>query len=138
MRYGERSRFVKAERYISDNKVNMEMHGDMNGFDALTPLDEQTGIITPASLHFVSSHGNAPPDIDPQKHRLMIHGMVDRPLIFTMEELKRLPSVTRIHYIECRANSPRSGEERTRRSAFSAAQRSWCESRSDLGSGGKR
>jgi len=113
MRYGERSRFVKAERYISDNKVNMEMHGDMNGFDALTPLDEQTGIITPSSLHFVSSHGNAPPDIDPQKHRLMIHGMVERPLIFTMEELKRLPSITRIHYIECRANSPRAGEERT-------------------------
>jgi len=39
--------------------------------------------------------------------------MVERPLIFTMEELKRLPSITRIHYIECRANSPRAGEERT-------------------------
>ncbi len=34
----------------------------------------------------------------------MIHGMVDNPLVFTMEELKRLPSVTRMHFIECAGN----------------------------------
>jgi sulfane dehydrogenase subunit SoxC len=43
-------------------------------------------------------------EIDPQEHRLMIHGMVDRPLTFTMEDLKRLPSVTRLHFIECAGN----------------------------------
>ena len=41
----------------------------------------------------------------PGEHRLLIHGMVDRPLIFTMEELKRLPSVSRIHFLECAGNS---------------------------------
>ena len=44
------------------------------------------------------------PDVDPKEHRLMIHGMVDRPLTFTMDDLKRLPSVTRIHFIECAGN----------------------------------
>ena len=113
MAYGRRSRFVKTGRITYDNKVNMRMHGDRNGFDALTPLGEQMGSITPAPLHFISSHGNAPPDIDPAKYRLMIYGMVERPLVLTLEELKRLPSVSRIHYIECQANNPRPGEQRT-------------------------
>ena len=113
MAYGKRSRFVETGRMTLDNKVNMQMHGDPNGFDALTPLGEQMGIITPAPLHFISSHGDAPPDIDPARHRLMIHGMVERPLVFTMEELKRLPSVSRTHFIECLANRPQPGAERT-------------------------
>jgi sulfane dehydrogenase subunit SoxC len=45
------------------------------------------------------------PEIDPQQHRLLIHGMVDRPLIYTMDELKRFPSVSRIYFLECNANS---------------------------------
>ena len=113
MAYGGRSRFVDAGRIILDTKVNMQMHGDPNGFDALTPLGEQIGILTPAPLYFISSHGDAPPDIDPARHRLMIHGMVERPLVFTMEELKRLPSVSRICFIECLANRPVPGEART-------------------------
>ena len=62
-------------------------------------------MITPSSLHYMAAHrGLFLPDIDPKEHRLMIHGMVDRPLIFTMDELKRLPSVTRMHFIECLGN----------------------------------
>ena len=54
------------------------------------------GVITPSSLHHVATtRGSFIPDIDPREHRLMIHGMVDRPLIFTMDDLMRLPSVTR-------------------------------------------
>ncbi len=113
MLYGERSRFVRTMRTRLGNKVNMTMHGSADGYDALTPLAEQEGIITPAPLHFVSSHGNPPPDIDPSSHRLMIHGMVDRPLVFTLAELKRLPSVSRIMFIECLANRPTPGAERT-------------------------
>jgi sulfane dehydrogenase subunit SoxC len=71
----------------------------------LTPLQDSVGIITPSSLHYVATHrGSFVPEIDPNEHRLMIHGMVDRPLIFTMAELKRLPSVSRIHFIECLGN----------------------------------
>ena len=66
-------------------------------------------MITPSSLHFVgTTRGSFIPDIDPLEHRLMIHGMVDRPLTFTMEDLKRLPSVTRPHFIECAGNRSRS------------------------------
>ena len=71
----------------------------------MTPLQELDGIITPSGLHFLMDHTNGIPDIDPQKHRLMVHGMVSRPLTYTMEELKRFPSVSRIHFLECNANS---------------------------------
>ena len=56
-------------------------------------------------LHFVQHHSSHFPDIDAQQHRLTIHGMVDRPLSFSMDDLKRLPSVSRIHFLECHANS---------------------------------
>lgn len=113
MIYGERSRYVTTGRTRLGNKVSMNMHGDPNGYDALNPLGDQQGIITPPPLHFVSSHGNAPPDINPEQHRLMIHGLVDRPLVFTMEELRRLPSVSRICFIECLSNRPTPGAEKT-------------------------
>ena len=108
---GERSRFVRTRRIPITQVGHADMHGDPNGYDALTPIDELTGTITPADLHYVSQHQNAPEDIDPRKHRLLISGMVDRPLIFTLDELKRLPSVSRIHYIECIANRPNAREQ---------------------------
>jgi sulfane dehydrogenase subunit SoxC len=70
-----------------------------------TPLQDYAGIITPAQLHFVQQHSSHLPEIDVQQHRLTIHGMVDRPLSFSVEDLKRLPSVTRIHFLECQGNS---------------------------------
>ena len=69
-----------------------------------TPLAESVGIITPASLHFMQAHSSMP-DIDPAKYSLTIHGMVDRPLIFSLEDLKRLPSVSKIRFLECLGNS---------------------------------
>src|SRR6266699_2757358 len=70
-----------------------------------TPLQDLDGIITPSGLHFLMDHVKGVPDIDSKQHRLLIHGMVDRPLIYTMDELKRLPSVSRIYFLECNANS---------------------------------
>ena len=70
-----------------------------------TPLQDYAGIITPAPLHFVQYHASQFPEIDAKQHRLTIHGMVDRPLSFSMDDLKRLPSVSRIHFLECHANS---------------------------------
>jgi sulfane dehydrogenase subunit SoxC len=72
----------------------------------LTPLQDLQGIITPSDLHFYENHENGIiPDIDPQQHRLLIHGMVDRPVELTMDEIKRLPSVSRICVVECGSNS---------------------------------
>src|SRR6266404_3129066 len=74
--------------------------------DATTPLQDLQGIITPSNLHFVVNHEEGGlMYIDPQKHRLMIYGLVDRPLVLTMTEVKRLPSVSRIHVLECNGNS---------------------------------
>lgn len=70
---------------------------------SFTPLQYHTGIITPSGLFFERYHAGRP-SVDPAKHRLMIHGMVDRPLIFTMEDIRRLPSESHIHFIECPAN----------------------------------
>jgi sulfane dehydrogenase subunit SoxC len=106
MAFGEPSRFANISRKPATMLRNLDLHGEPKGIEALTPLGELTGTITPSGLHYVSSHGNLPPDIDPRLHRLRIYGMVSRPLVFTMDELKRLPSVSRIHYIECIANSP--------------------------------
>jgi sulfane dehydrogenase subunit SoxC len=71
---------------------------------AFTPLQNLFGIITPNGLHFERAHGGRP-DIDPYQHRLMINGLVRKPRIYTMEDLLRLPSVSRIHFVECGANS---------------------------------
>ncbi|MBK9572110.1 MAG: sulfite dehydrogenase [Rhodoferax sp.] len=69
-----------------------------------TPLQQQRGIITPSGLHF-SVHHNGLPDIAPQRHELMIHGLVKRPLRFDLERLMRYPMVSRIHFLECAGNS---------------------------------
>ena len=70
-----------------------------------TPLQDLDGIITPSGLHFLMDHVNGIPDIDPREHRLLMHGMVDRPLTFTMDEIKRFPSVSKVYFLECNANS---------------------------------
>ncbi len=106
--YGERSPFETSARIGSTGLYTFEGTRTKD-FGLRTPLQDTVGIITPASLHFVISHGYAPPDIDPQQHRLLIHGMVDRPLILSVEDLKRLPSVSRTHFIECNANSAPAG-----------------------------
>ena len=61
-------------------------------------------MITPSGLHFERHHSGVP-DIDPDKHRLLIHGMVKRPLIFSVDALSRYPMVSRIHFLECSGNS---------------------------------
>jgi sulfane dehydrogenase subunit SoxC len=101
--YGERSRYVTSVRAPVAERMSPDMFGLT--FHVSTPLQEQFGIITPSSLFYVATHrGSFVPEIDPAEHRLMIHGMVDRPLIFTMDELKRMPFVTRLHFVECQGN----------------------------------
>ena len=70
---------------------------------ARTPLHMLDGIITPSGLHFERSHSGIP-DIDPDQHRLVIHGLVKRPLVFTLETLSRYPMQSRIAFIECAGN----------------------------------
>ena len=69
-----------------------------------TPLEALEGIVTPSSLHF-ERHHNGVPAIDPAQHQVLIHGLVERPLIFSMEALARYPLVSRIQFLECSGNS---------------------------------
>ena len=69
-----------------------------------TPLEFLDGIVTPSRLHFERHHSGIP-DIDPARHRLVIHGLVDRPLSFDVESLDRYPRASRIQFLECSGNS---------------------------------
>src|SRR5919109_1740843 len=100
--YGIRSRFVNSVRIAHGGRPSPDDFGLV--FHVAAPLQDSVGMITPSSLHFVgTTRGSYIPQIDPKEHRLLIHGMVDGPLTFTMEDLKRFPSVTRPHFMERRA-----------------------------------
>jgi sulfane dehydrogenase subunit SoxC len=75
-----------------------------------SPLQNFHGIITPSDLHFERHHGGVPA-IDPAKYQLLIHGMVEKPKIFTLHDLKRFPSASRIAFLECSGNF-RGGKEK--------------------------
>ena len=74
-----------------------------------TPLHLLHGTITPSDLHY-EVHRAGVPEIDPATYRLLIHGLVDRPTIFTLDDLKALPSITRICFLECGGNYPRNAK----------------------------
>jgi sulfane dehydrogenase subunit SoxC len=76
--------------------------GEITG-NSLTPLEKLTGQITPSDLHFERHHAGIPA-IDPATHSLLIHGMVERPLRLSMEDIRRFPQVTRVHFVECAGN----------------------------------
>lgn len=97
-RYGQPSAFEKSvvrqirttdKQYLSSS--------------SRSPLDELDGIITPNGLFYERHHGGVPA-IDPREHRLMVHGLVDKPLIFSIDDIRRFPSVSRIHFLECSGN----------------------------------
>ncbi len=71
---------------------------------SFAPLQGFFGIITPSGLHF-ERHHQGWWDIDPTQHRLMINGLVKTPKVYTMDDLMRMPSMSRMHFIECGANT---------------------------------
>src|SRR6201982_3859330 len=97
--YGQPSHFEDKVVRVWANPPNAPGTGA-----ARTPLHRLNGMITPNGLHFERSHSGIP-DIDPDAHRLLIHGLVKRPLVFTMEALSRYPMESRIAFIECGGNS---------------------------------
>src|SRR5262245_4483896 len=97
--YQVASRFEKHVVRTVDNPNNLPRNSR-----ARTPHHLLQGIITPNGLHFTICHGGVP-DIDPDKHRLVIHGLVQRPLVFTLDALARYPMVSRIGFVECGGNS---------------------------------
>ena len=95
--YGERSTYEKAVRWRRDTKTP-------ETGSSFTPLQDSVGTLTPSSLHYERHHAGIP-TIDPANHRLVIHGLVERPLSLTVAEIRRLPSVSRTLVLECGGNS---------------------------------
>ncbi|MBA1438036.1 MAG: sulfite dehydrogenase [Epsilonproteobacteria bacterium] len=93
----------KYEHNVTRRYTKLLASGNFRASIAVTPIQESMGIITPNGLFFSRSHGGTA-HIDPNEHRLMITGL-EKSLVLTMDELKRYPSVTRTHFIECPANS---------------------------------
>ncbi|HZT28944.1 MAG TPA: sulfite dehydrogenase [Bryobacteraceae bacterium] len=95
--YGERSPYETDTRALPNTRTP-------EAASSRTPLQDSCGILTPSSLHYERHHAGVP-NIDPARHRLLLHGLVDRPLIFTVDEIRRMPSVSHIHFLECSGNS---------------------------------
>lgn len=76
--------------------------GETTG-SSYTPLQDLAGNITPSDLHFERHHAGIP-SLDPARHTLTIHGLVDQPLSFTVDDLKRFPQVVRQYFVECSGN----------------------------------
>jgi sulfane dehydrogenase subunit SoxC len=100
--HSERSRFAKIDRIpeATPGKRNVDPGDAIN---SKTPHQKLVGNITPTDLHYERSYSGVP-DIDPAQHRLLIHGMVGKPLVFSVDDLKRMPSITRVVFIECTGN----------------------------------
>jgi len=96
--YGTPSRFEK--NVIKNIPKDLPQYLSASG---RTPLQDLDGIITPNGLFYERHHGGVP-TIDPAQHRLMLHGLVDKPLIFTMDDIRRFPSETHIYFLECSGN----------------------------------
>jgi sulfane dehydrogenase subunit SoxC len=100
--HSERSKYVKIARIpeAGPGKRNVDPSDAIN---SKTPLDKLFGSITPSDLHYERSHSGVP-DIDPAKHRLLLHGMVRAPLVLNVEDLKAMSSISRVVFIECTGN----------------------------------
>ena len=103
--YGDRSAFETSGR-LNQHAMPGSKHAKESIVPAkkTTPIQDLSGSITPNALHYVANH-SIPPNIDPKEYQLLIHGMVDHPTVFSLEDLKRLPSVSSIYFLECLANS---------------------------------
>ncbi|MGJ7530747.1 sulfite dehydrogenase [Variovorax sp. GB1P17] len=96
--YGKPSKFeVAAVRNMYPGLVE-----PMSAYST-TPLQELDGIITPNGLHYERHHAGVP-QIEPSQHRLMVHGMTKKDMLFTMEELREFPSASKIYFLECSGN----------------------------------
>jgi sulfane dehydrogenase subunit SoxC len=100
--HSERSQYVKISR-IPEAGPGLRNVDPNDAINSKTPLNKLLGSITPSDLHYERSHAGVL-DLDPAKHRLLIHGMVRKSLVLTVDDLKAMPSVSRIHFIECTGN----------------------------------
>src|SRR3954451_3584740 len=87
--YGSRSQFENEVRWVNPTRTA-----------SFVPMQNSYGTITPSGLHYERHHAGIP-NIDPARHRLVIHGLVDRPMKYSLADLKRFPTISRTYFMEC-------------------------------------
>lgn len=97
--YGQPSQFVKDVIRRNVPWLTASKESSVS----FSPIQDLNGIITPNGLFFERYHAGRP-TVDPSQHRLLIHGMVERPIVLNMRDIERFPSASRIHFLECPAN----------------------------------
>ncbi len=102
---GPRSAFETPERLVTRPEPSASSR---------TPLQYLRGVITPADLHFERHHAGIP-TIDPERYELLVHGMVERPTIYRLADLKRFPAESRLRFLECSGNGGSAYQNRGRR-----------------------
>ena len=105
--YGQPSRYELG--VIRRERAGPSPYPTRQAAISLTPLQDLDGVVTPNGLHYERHHSGVP-TIDPAEHRLIIHGLVDRPMIFTVEDIRRFPQTSRIHFLECSGNTQNWGQ----------------------------
>ena len=124
--YGVRSHYVTSKRIPATTGYMTSPNEFGLSFHVATPLQDSIGTIQASSLHYcATTKGAFVPDIDPDKHTVMLNGLVDRPRIFTMAELKRFPSVTRFHFVECIANNANATHQNVQQSHGTCSNAEW-------------
>jgi sulfane dehydrogenase subunit SoxC len=100
--YSPRSPYVQIARIpeAAPGQRNVDPSAAIN---SKSPLDKFVGTITPTDLHYERSHSGVP-NLDPSKHRVLVHGMVKQPLVLTLDDLRAMPSISRIAFLECTGN----------------------------------
>ncbi len=99
-RYGKPSPY---EHNVVRRNSQLLASGNWQASIAMCPIQDLYGILTPNGLFFNRDHGGVA-HVDPNRYRLMIHGLVEKPIVLTLDQLKRYPRVSRVHFIECPAN----------------------------------
>jgi sulfane dehydrogenase subunit SoxC len=100
--HSERSPYIKITR-IPEAGPGLRHVDPDDAINSKTPIGQLVGSITPTDLHYERSHSGVP-NLDPAKHRLLMHGMVSKPLVLTVNDLKAMPSTSRVVFIECTGN----------------------------------
>ncbi len=70
---------------------------------SFSPIHQLSGTIVPADVHFERHHAGVA-QIDPKRYKLLVHGLVDRPLSLNLDDIRSFPPITRVHFLECSGN----------------------------------
>jgi sulfane dehydrogenase subunit SoxC len=94
---------IRFEDHVVRRNVEW-LTADVTSSINFTPIHALEGTITPQGCAFERHHSGAI-ELSKPDYRLMVNGLVDRPLVFTYADLERFPRTVQTNFCECAANS---------------------------------